>query len=300
MESHTDHRHSIEAGRNVTLAGMGINALLITLKILGGVYGNSKALLADAVHSISDFLSDVIVLVGLHFFHKEKDLDHPYGHGKIETLATIGIGVLLLLAAIRIGIEAALTIRRADIAAPHRLTILVAAFSIASKEILYHVTVRIGRRIKSEAMKANAWHHRSDAWSSAVTLVGVTLAVFVPRLRVLDSYSALFVSFFIIKIAFDILRDSIKKIIDTAPSPELIQEMCDEAVKTPGVMACHDLTARYYADRIIMEIHVEVEPSMTVLESHAIAHQVSGRLKRQFEEIENVTVHIDPYEGSQS
>jgi cation diffusion facilitator family transporter len=299
MKAHKNHHPSIEAGRNITLTGMGINALLITLKILGGIYGNSKALLADAVHSISDFLSDIMVLVGLHFFRKEKDREHPYGHGKIETLATIGIGVLLLLAALRIGIDAALTIRRLDITAPHRFTILIAAFSIASKEILYQVTLRIGRRIRSEAMTANAWHHRSDAWSSAVTLVGVTLAAYVPRLRVLDSYAALFVSFFIIKIAFDVLRGSIKKIIDTAPSPELIRRICNEAEKTPGVMACHDLTARYYADRIIMEIHVEVEPSMTVLESHAIAQQVTGRLKRQFEEISNVTVHIDPYEGAQ-
>jgi len=291
------HHHDLRAGRNITWIGMGVNAALITLKILGGIYGQSKALLADAVHSVSDFISDALVLVGLHFFHKEEDAEHPYGHGKIETLATIGVGLLLLVAAVRIGVDAALAIYQGELAIPHRLTILIAAVSVASKEILYHVTVRIGKRIGSEAMVANAWHHRSDAWSSVVTLVGVTLASFIPRLRVLDSYAALLVSFFIIKVALDILRSSIKKIVDTSPSAELLDQIREEACKVPGVRECHDLTGRYYADTIRMEMHVEVDPDLTVRESHAIADRVVERVRDRFGEVSNILVHIDPYGG---
>ena len=292
-----NHLTDIEAGRNVTWAGMAVNSLLIALKIFGGTYGRSRALLADAVHSISDLVSDILVLIGLHFLHKEEDSDHPYGHGKIETLTTIGVGLLLLYAAVRIGIDASVAIYRGDIGIPHRFTILIAAASIAAKEILYHVTVRVGKRIGSAAMIANAWHHRSDAWTSVVTLVGVTLAVYVPSLRVLDSYAALLVSFFIIRVALGILRGAIAKIVDTSPDPELIERICDEIRNVEGVRNCHDVAARYYANRIRMEVHIAVDPNLTVLEAHEIADTVSSRIKEQFEEVSNVLVHIDPYKG---
>ncbi len=301
MAAHDHHRnYDLEAGRNVTWAGMAVNAVLITLKILGGIFGQSKALLADALHSASDFISDVLVLIGLHFFHKEEDQDHPYGHGKFETLTTIGVGVLLLVAAVRIGIDATLAIYRRDISVPHQYTILIAAIAIIAKEILYHVTARIGKRLGSGVMMANAWHHRSDALTSTVTLIGITLAVYVPALRVLDSYAALLVSFFIIKISFDILRDAMRKIVDTSPSPELVDRIYNEIRTVPGVKECHDLTGRYYADKIRMEVHVEVDPQLTVLESHAIANRVVRRVKERFEEIANVLIHIDPYKPDDS
>lgn len=296
MGAHEHHLHrDLRAGKTITWSGLVLNAVLITMKALGGIYGGSKALLADAVHSISDFVSDVLILIGLHFFDKEEDAEHPYGHGKIETLATLGVGVLLLVAAARIGIEASLAIYRGAIAAPQRFTILIAAISIVSKEILYHATVRIGKRLRSEALIANAWHHRSDAWTSAVALVGITLAVYVPKLRVLDSYAALLVSFFIIKIGIEIMRGAIRKIIDTSPPQELIEKICAEVLTVHGVKGCHDLTARYYADMIRMETHVEVDPSLSVLESHRIADEVTRRVKERFEEISHILVHIDPY-----
>jgi cation diffusion facilitator family transporter len=288
---------SLGAGRKITWAGMAVNGALIVLKTFGGIYGSSRALLADAIHSVSDFISDLLVLVGLHYFRKKEDFDHPYGHGKIETLATIGVGFLLLLAAVRIGIDAAVAIYRGEISAPHRYTIAIAAVAILAKEILYHLTVRIGRRIGSEVMIANAWHHRSDAWSSVVTLVGVTFASFVPQLRVLDSYAALLVSFFIIKIAFDILRQAARKIVDTSPSPELIDRICAEIHQVEGVKNCHDISARYYADRIRMEVHIAVDPELTVRKGHGIADQVAARVKERFDEVSSVLVHIDPYEG---
>lgn len=296
MGAHQHHeRGDLRAGRTVTWSGMAINAVLIVLKLVGGIFGGSRALLADAVHSISDFISDGLILIGLHFFHKAEDAEHPYGHGKIETLATLGVGTLLLVAAARIGVEAALAIHHGTVTAPNRFAILIAAISIVSKEILYHATVRIGRRLRSESMIANAWHHRSDAWTSAVALVGITLAVYVPRFRVLDSYAALLVSFFIIKIGIEIMRQAIRKIIDTAPPRELIEKICSEILTVPGVKGCHDLTARYYADLIRMEVHVEVDPTLSVLESHRIASEVTRRVKERFDDISHILVHIDPY-----
>ena len=299
MGVHTHHHNRVDlkAGRKITWIGIGVNGALIVLKIYGGIYGRSKALLADAVHSASDFISDFLVLIGLHFLVKEKDSDHPYGHGKIETLATIGVGVLLCLAAVKVGLDAALAIYSGELAAPERFTIIIAALSVVSKEALYQATVKIGRKLGSEAMVANAWHHRSDAWSSGVTLIGVTLAALVPRLRVLDSYAALLVSFFILKVAVDILVGAIKKIIDTSPSEELLSEAKEEIRSVPGVKNCHDLAGRYYGNMIFMEVHIEVDPDLTVLESHSIANKARERVRSRFEEVSNLLVHIDPFES---
>lgn len=294
MRGHSHRHDGLEPGRRITWTGMAVNALLIVLKAAGGLLGGSRALLADAVHSVSDFLSDGVVLVGLHFLGKKEDEDHPYGHGKIETLATIGVGLLLLAAAVRIGYEAALSIYRGDITSPLPWTIAVAAVSVVAKEILYQVTVRTGRRLGSEAMIANAWHHRSDAWSSVVTLLGVGAAVLVPALRVLDSYAALFVSFFIAKVAADILKGAVRKIIDTAPSKEFLDEVRTIAEEVPGVRQCHDVMARHYARRIRLELHIVVDPSMTVARAHDIIDVVVERIESRFDEIDKILVHVDP------
>ena len=290
------HKHTdLKSGRKITWAGMAVNAVLITLKVAGGIFGKSKALLADAAHSASDFVSDLLVLVGLHFYQKDRDSDHPYGHGKIETLTTLGVGMLLCFAAVKIGLDAALAIYRGDITPPERFTIIIAALSVVSKEALYQGTVRIGRKLKSEALIANAWHHRSDAWSSIVTLIGISLAVYVPALKVLDSYAALLVSFFILKIAIDILLGAIKKIIDTSPSADFMEAVEEEIRRVPGVLDCHDLTGRYYASMIRMEAHLEVDPQLTVRESHEIIEEVITRVRERFDEVLTLLIHIDPY-----
>jgi len=289
-----DHHHGIREGRKVTWAGIAVNAVLIVLKLWGGYAGRSRALIADAVHSVSDFVSDFIVLIGLHFLAKEEDDEHPYGHGKIETLAAIGVGLLLIAAAVKIGYEAAMAIYRGDVSAPHHYTIIIAALSVLSKEALYHVTVRIGRKIGSEALIANAWHHRSDAWSSVVTLVGVSAASFVPSLRVLDSYAALFVSFFIVRVAAEILWSAVRKIVDTGPSADFVKAVKITVERVHGVRQCHDIMARYYARRMRMELHIVVDPGMTVAEAHDIIDRVVESVTSTFEDVDKVLVHCDP------
>jgi len=295
MSGHSHDRHSdLREGCRITWVGIGVNAALIALKMWGGLAGRSRALIADAVHSISDLVSDFIVLIGLHFLGKAEDEEHPYGHGKIETLAALGVGVLLLTAAAKIGFDAAMAIYRGDVSAPHRFTIMVAALSIVAKEALYQITVRVGRRAGSEAMIANAWHHRSDAWSSVVTLIGVGAASFVPRLRVLDSYAALLVSFFIVKVGAEILWSAIRKIVDTSPSPEFVKAVKLCAERVPGVRQCHDIMARYYARRIRMELHIVVDPGMTVAEAHDIIDRVVEEITTRFEDVDKILVHVDP------
>lgn len=291
------HDHGMESATRITWISIAVNTVLIFLKFYGGVAGRSKALIADGIHSLSDLITDIVVLVGLYFFGQKQDESHPYGHGKIETLTAIVIGIMLFFAATKIGVDAATAIYRGELSIPHRYTIYIAALSIVLKEALYHLTVRIGRRIGSEAMIANAWHHRSDAWSSIVVMIGITLAIYVPSLQVLDSYAALLVSFFIIKVAFDILKSAINKIIDTSPSGEFRDDVTSMTCSIPEVLACHDLMARYYADRIRMEIHIEVDPQMSVLEAHRVIDMVVGRITSRHPEVEKVLVHVDPYRG---
>ena len=294
MTIQAGHHGHLGAGRRITTIGIALNAALIALKLFGGFAGRSRALLADAAHSLSDLVTDFVVLVGLHFLGKKEDAEHPYGHGKIETLATLVVGSVLLAAAVKIGYDAATAVAGGELPAPHRYTIAIAAFSIVAKEWLYQVTVRTGRRAGSEAMVANAWHHRSDAWSSVVTLVGVGLASFVPRLRVLDSYAALLVSFFIVKVAVDIMGGAVRKIIDTAPSVRFIDEVCRTAESVDGVIECHDVMARYYGPVIRMELHIVVDPLITVLEAHGIIDEVVAAVTARHNEIGKILVHVDP------
>lgn len=288
--------HPYSDGEKITWAGIAVNIFLFLTKILGGIFGHSKALLADGIHSASDLLSDILVLVGLHFFYKKEDRDHPYGHGKIETLSTLGVGLLLVFAAVGIGIHSIRSITETGaISPPHKLAIVVAAASTGLKEILYHLTRRIGERTGSDAMIANAFHHRSDAWTSGATLLGISLSVYVPGLRVLDPCAAIFVALFILKIAIDILKGAVRKIIDTSPPQEFLEKVRKEALAAEGVLSCHDLTARYYADKMRMEIHIEVDPEITVREAHQISERVTERIKEKNREVISILVHIDPH-----
>ncbi len=297
MHDLNEERHTgiIRSGKRVTLGGMTVNAALTTLKFLGGVYGGSKALLADGLHSLSDLISDFLTLIGLHFYRKGKDHSHPYGHGKIETLSTLGIGVILLGAAAWIGIDAARTIYGRDFTTPRLYAIWIAGLSILSKEVLYQITARTARRIKSDVMAANAWHHRTDAITSVVALAGIALARFVPSLIFLDSYAAILVSFFIIRIGVDIIRGSVNKIIDTALPDQLIEEVEGEIKKIEGVVGVHDTAGRYYADSIAMEAHIEVDGGMTVDRAHSIANLAERRVRERFDSVTTVLLHIDPY-----
>jgi len=285
---------AIRAGQRVTWVGVVANAFLIVLKFLAGIFGHSQALIADAIHSISDFITDAVVLVGLRIGRKGPDADHHFGHARIETMASGIVGICLLGVAFFIGYDAARDIYRHTESHPTWIAIAGAALSILVKEILYRYTVKVGRRIKSPAVVANAWHHRSDALSSIAVLIGVTAAQIRPGWHILDAYAALLVSFFIVKVAFDILRNMFREITDTAPAPEVIERIMKCIRSVPNVIAVHDLRARTIGGRYEVSVHVVVDPNLTVIEGHNTAQEVERCLFGEIEDVGEITVHIDP------
>ncbi len=282
------------AGRKITLVGALVNAILIAFKLLAGVFGKSSALVADGVHSISDLFTDVVVLIGIWRGRRPPDEDHTFGHGRIETLFTGVVGLSLVATALYLGIQAAMDIYLRQESQPNILAIMGAGISIVFKEALFRYTVSAGRRMKSQLVLANAWHHRSDALSSVAVLAGVTLAQIKPSWRVMDAFAALLVSFFIIKVGLEILRDTFRELSDAAPNPETMQQIRTCALEVAGVLGVHDLRARTTGGLHQIEIHVVVDATLTVKQGHAIAKTVEECLLNDIDDVGRVIVHMDP------
>jgi len=288
---------SASTGSKVTLVGVLVNALLILLKFVTGIFGSSQALIADAVHSISDLFTDAVVLIGIKISHKPPDRTHHFGHARIETLASTIVGMALIGTALYLGIEASLTIYRHTEYHPTTLALFGAGVSIVSKEVLYHYTIRTGRRIKSQLIVANAWHHRSDALSSVAVFIGVAGTQINPSWHVLDSFAALLVSFFIVKVGLEILRDALREFTDTAPKQEIIGKIQQCALSVNGVVDTHDLRVRTSGGLYQMEIHIVVDGQLTVLEGHKIAKAVEDCLVEDVGNFGGITIHVDPVEN---
>ena len=285
---------SLDAGKKVTWVGVVVNTSLIFLKLAAGIYGDSQALIADAVHSFSDLFTDAVVLIGLKFSNKPPDQTHHFGHARIETLASTIVGMALIGTALYIGIKASLTIYRHSEYHPTLLALAGAGISIVSKEALYHYTIRTGRRIKSQLIAANAWHHRSDAFSSVAVFIGVAGTLIKPSWHILDAYAALLVSFFIVKVGLEILRDALREFTDTAPQPEVVGKIKQCALSVNGVVGMHDLRVRTSGGLYQMEIHIVVDGRLTVLEGHKIAKEVEGCLLEDVGNFNRITIHVDP------
>jgi cation diffusion facilitator family transporter len=285
---------SAKAGRSVTLIAALVNAFLILFKFLAGVFGQSQALIADAVHSISDLFTDFVVLLGLRIGRKAPDEKHHFGHARIETLASAIVGLTLIATALYLGIKASWNIYHHTEYHPTWLALVGAGVSIALKESLYHYTIHIGRRIKSSAIVANAWHQRSDALSSVAVLLGVAGAHIKPSWHILDSYAALCVSFFIIKVGLEILWGAIREFTDTAPQPEILSKIRQCTLSVDGVIDMHDLRVRTSGGLHQMELHIVVDGRLTVTEGHRIAKAVESCLAEDVADLDRIIVHVDP------
>lgn len=285
---------SATAGRKVTLVGVLVNTFLILFKLVTGIFGSSQALIADAVHSFSDLFTDVVVLIGIKISQKPPDKTHHFGHARIETLASTIVGMALIGTALYIGVNASLTIYHHTENHPTTLALFGAGISIVFKEALYHYTIRTGRRIKSQLIMANAWHHRSDAFSSVAVFIGVAGTLINPSWHILDSFAALLVSFFIVKVGLDILRDALREFTDTAPKPEIIGKIQQCALSVNGVAGMHDLRVRTSGGQYQMEIHIVVDGQLTVLEGHKIAKSVEGCLFEDVGNFDSINIHVDP------
>ena len=287
---------SVKAARKVTLLGLFINTFLILLKFSAGIFGDSQALIADAVHSISDLFTDAVVLLGIKIGSKPPDEEHHFGHARIETLASAMVGLALIGTAVFLGIDAALNIHRHTEYHPTGIALIGAGVSIAMKEALYRYTVLIGRSIKSQLIVANAWHHRSDALSSVAVLLGVAGTLIKPSWHILDAFAALIVSFFIIKVGLDILGKTLREFTDTAPRPEIIEKLMQLSRAVDGVMDAHDLRVRTAGGFYQAEIHIVVDGQLTVFQGHRIAKTVERCLTEEMDELDRVIVHVDPVE----
>ncbi|MEW5736964.1 MAG: cation diffusion facilitator family transporter [Thermodesulfobacteriota bacterium] len=284
----------LREGYRITVYGVFVNVGLTAVKFVLGFLGRSQALVADAVHSLSDLITDAVVMVGLAAGRRQADDRHHFGHGRMETMAAAFVAVALAVVAVYIGMTAAASIYRHDTNQPSWIALAGAALSILTKEILFQATARVGRRIRSKAVVANAWHHRSDAFSSIAVLLGVGAACIRPDWHILDAYAALLVSVFILKQGISLFLDSFKEFTDTAPEPQVLERINGCICKVKEVINVHDLKVRTSADMIQMQVHIVVDRKLTVAEGHRVAKEVENCLFSDLDNLLEVVVHVDP------
>lgn len=287
----------------VTLTGSAVNVILIVLKFIAGIVGKSSAMVADAVHSLSDFISDAIILVFVKIAGKPKDKTHDYGHGKFETLATVIIGLLLIGAGIGLmtgGIKSVIhSLNGNSLERPTMLALIVAIVSILSKEWLYHYTLKAGKKLDSQAVVANAWHHRSDSISSLGTLIGISGAMFLgDRWRILDPIAAIVVSFLIIKSGYDIAKPCISELLEASLPEEKENEIIRLVMSVPGIKFVHNLRTRRIGNGIAVDLHAKMDGSLTLTEAHEKATAAENEIKRAFGDNSIINIHMEPYSDS--
>ena len=284
--------------RKVTWIGLVLNLFLSALKFAAGYFGKSQALVADAIHSLSDTTSDIAVIAGSHYWSRPPDEDHPYGHRRMETLVSVFIGVMLLAAGAGIGWEAITSLRQKQGASPGWIALAAAFISIVSKEIIYRWTAAAGRRVKSSALAANAWHHRTDAISSLPVFIAVGGALLFPSWSFLDRVGAVLVSIFIVHAAIKIIWPGISELIDVGAPEEIQANIKACALKIKGVFDAHAIRTRYISTSIQVDLHIVVDGSMTVREGHAIADDVRDCIIEDIPDVVDVVVHVDPPEST--
>jgi cation diffusion facilitator family transporter len=279
--------------RRVTLVGSAVDLALGIIKILVGIIGSSQALLADGIHSLSDLATDFMVLFAAKHASRDADEEHPYGHGRFETVATVALGVALVLVAIGIAYDAIRRLFAPELLLhPGVLALIVAAISILSKEAIYHYSMVIARKYRSKMLRANAWHSRTDAISSVIVFIGVLGSM--AGLEYLDAIAAVGVALMIIKIGWDLSWHSIRELVDTALDPEDVEHIRDMIMSVDGVLAMHMLRTRRMGSDSLVDVHIQVDSHVSVSEGHQISEAVRQKLIGEIEHVADVMVHIDP------
>ena len=280
--------------RRVTWIGMLTNFGLSGLKFAAGYFGRSQALIADAIHSLTDTTTDIAVIAGSHYWSRPPDDSHPYGHRRLETLVTAFIGVMLAAAGIGIGWEAISTLHKKQTAPPGWFAFYAALASIVIKEVLYRWTAAAGKKIKSPALAANAWHHRTDAISSLPVLIAVGGALIFPTWSFLDRVGAAVVSIFILHAAMKIIWPAIGELVDAGAPEEIQKKIVKITLNTSGVKEVHAIRSRYISSSIQIDMHIVVDGAISVLEGHTIADSVEKNIIDGIPEVLDVVVHVDP------
>ena len=283
----------------MTLVGSAGNVALLTFKFIAGVLGHSSAMIADAVHSLSDFITDVIVLAFVHVSAKPQDEDHDYGHGKYETFASFIIGLALVAAATGIIVSGVSKLidwaGGKQLAAPGWLALAAAIISILVKEVLFRYTAIRGKHLDSQALVANAWHHRSDALSSIGTAVGIGGAILLGnRWTVLDPLASVVVGVMLVKVAIDLLRTSVGELTESSLSGEIEKEIEEIICSFPDVSEPHNLRTRRIGNRFAIEAHVRMDGTLPLTAAHDRASAIEEGLRKRFGKQTHVTIHMEP------
>ena len=275
--------------------GLIVNLLLAAAKAAAGVLGHSQAVLADAVHSLSDTVTDVAVILGVRFWSAPADENHPHGHGRIETLITVIIGLAVGGVALGMGVEAIRGLRSHSTTPPSAIALVAALASIVIKEALYRWTAHVGREVRSPALVANAWHHRSDAISSLPAAAAVGVSLIAPQWAVVDRVGAVVVCLLILQVAWRILRPALDQLVDAGAPADDCQRIEKLALEVDGVEAAHAVRTRYVGSSLAVDLHVEVDGGLSVAEGHAIAVAVRRRLVADGPDVADALVQIEPY-----
>lgn len=286
-------------GEKITIACIAGNILLTAFKLLAGIFGGSKAMLADALHSASDIIATAVVLIGIKIAQKPMDQEHPYGHGKVEPIAAAFVGITLLFAAFMIAKGIFESIITHSFSTPSTIALVAALVSIVVKEAMYRVTHAAGKKINSESIMADAWHHRSDAYSSIGTFFGILGSIIGKQLNIhfleyLDPIAGAVVACMIFKVAYDILKHSLKGLMDTSPESEKITCIRQSVNSIEGAISVPWIKARYVGRFLYVDMEVEVDAGITVEEGHTIAVRVKEKVLKTINDAFEVLVHIEP------
>ena len=284
----------------VSLVSVAGNTTLSVLKLLAGILAHSGAMISDAVHSASDVFSSLIVIVGVRLSARQADREHPYGHERFECVAAIVLAVVLAVTGLLIGYEAIGTLREGEGAAtvPGVLALAAAVVSILCKEAMYWYTRFHAKRLRSSALMANAWHHRSDALSSVGALIGIAGARL--GLPVMEPIASLVICLFILKAAYDIFKDATGKMVDRACDPQTEQALADCVLAVPRVLGIDRLQTREFGSRIYVDLEIRADGNLSLYESHAIAEQVHDRIETEFPSVKHIMVHVNPAPPSEA
>jgi len=285
----------LKRGLRATLLGMVVNIVLVVAKLAAGILGHSHALVADAVESMADIFSSIVVWRGLVVAEEPADEDHPYGHGKAEPLASAVVATMLLLAAVGIGVSAVKSLSSGEHPGPKAFTLLVLVAVVVVKESLFRFVKGEGLSVDSTAVQTDAWHHRSDAITSLAAAVGISVSLLGGRgFESADDVAALFAAAIVAYNGWAQLRPSMNELMDASPNRELIERIRQTAAGMPGVARIEKCVVRKMGHRYFVDMHVEVAPEMPVVEGHRIAHEVKDRVREKFPAVKDVLIHIEP------
>lgn len=281
--------------RQVSLVGIIGNVILTAFKLFAGITGKSVAMVSDAIHSLSDIFATLIAFLGVKLSKRPADTEHPYGHERMECIASLVLGLILLITGLgigKVGVQNILSGHRETLAMPGVIALIAAIVSIIVKEAMFWYTRHYAKLLNSAAFMADAWHHRSDAFSSIGSLIGIGGAML--GFPILDSIASVIICLFILKVAFDILKDSISKMVDTSCGDAYEKELVDYVESQKDVVCVDVLRSRMFGNKVYVDLEIEVDGSVPLKEAHAVAEQVHNNIENNFDNIKHVMIHVNP------